>query len=397
MSTVPPHQTVDPTGHDPRAFGDRLLAPAQGRQRRPVAHTPDGEVLIAGHAEVVEVAEDAATFSSMVSAHLQIPNGLDGAEHSRFRRLMDRYLAPQVVGEYDEPFRRAAREVIDQFLPKGPGATARVDAVDDLGATFAVRAMTTWLGWPRELEERLLAWMAENTAATRSGDNSHTAAVAEKFDGIIGDVVRPRQDNPDKFGDVTTELVHDTSLGRRLEFPEIVSILRNWTAGDLGSVARCIGVILHSLTGNPTLQERLRFGVPDGEFTAIVDELLRIDDPFVANRRVTTCPVTLAGVQLPEGQQVRIHWTAANRDPEAFGDPDAFDPEGNAGRNLVWGAGPHLCPGKPLSILEIRAFVEELLKVGTVWRGDGEAEKTTERGVHPVGGWAHYPVELERV
>ncbi|AGF73356.1 cytochrome P450 [Corynebacterium halotolerans] len=407
MSTdnaAPAEAPVDPAGRDPRDFGDELLATEQrpvargrGGRRRAVVPASDGEILVAGHAEVVRVAEDAETFSSAVSAHLQIPNGLDGREHIRFRRLLDRYLAPDVVAEYGEPFRHVARAVVDDFLT---GRTARVDAVDDLGATFAVRAMRAWLGWPAELEERLLAWIAENSAATRSRDRSRTAAVAEEFDDIIAEVVRPRLEAPDRFDDVTAELVHDTSLGRKLEFAEIVSILRNWTAGDLGSVARCIGVVLHGLTENLALQEHLRFGVSDAEFTAVVDELLRVDNPFVSNRRVTTCPVTLSGVELPEGQRVRIHWTAANRDPEAFRDVEAFDPEGNAGKNLVWGTGPHVCPGKPLSILEIRAFIEELLKAATVWPAEGTGDDGAggaSRGVHPVGGWEHYPVELERL
>ena len=70
-------------------------------------------------------------------------------------------------------------------------------------------------------------------------------------------------------------------------------------------------------------------------------------------------------MELDEGQRVRIHWTAANRDPDAVGEPDAFAPgeSGNAGANLVWGAGPHACPGKYLSMLGLKCFTEELLAV----------------------------------
>lgn len=379
---------VDPNGRDPREFGDELLA-SPSPQRCPVARTSSGEVLVAGHAEVVEVATSPEQFSSGVSAHLQLPNGLDGEEHARYRALIDAYLAPAVVDRHGEAFRRIAREVVEQGLA---GDNGRVDAVFDIGARFAVRAMTEWLGWPDELEDRLIGWVVANSRATRSGDPARTAAVAAEFDEIIGEVVRPRQEEPDAFDDVTAELVHDTSLGRTLEFPEIVSVLRNWTGGDLGSMALSIGVILRGLAQDPALQERLRKGVSRTEFTAIADELLRRDNPFVSNRRVTTCPVTVGGVELPEGQRVRIHWTAANRDPARFPDPDGFDPVGNAAHNLVWGTGPHYCPGKALSMLELQALVEELLALAAV----APSADPAVRSVHPVGGWHSLPVELER-
>lgn len=380
---MPVADPVDPVGRDPRALGDDLLAsPA----RCPVVHTSGGEVLVTGHTEVVEVATDPRRYSSRASTHLQLPNGLDGADHARYRGLVDAYLAPGVVEKHAADFHRIARAVIGEHDLGGT-----VDAVQGPGISFAVRAMTAWLGWPGDLEPRLIAWVRENVAATRSGDRDRTAAVAADFDGIIAGVIEHRMADPTAFDDVTARLVHDTSLGRPLEPAEIVSVLRNWTGGDLSSMALCIGVVVAALAADEALQDRLRRGVSEAEFTAVIDELLRLDDPFVSNRRVTTCPVTLGGVEVPTGQRVRIHWTAANRDPEAFGTPDAFDPDANAGHNLVWGIGPHACPGRPLSMLELRAFVTELLAAATV----RPASDAGVRATHPINGWISRPVVLE--
>lgn len=123
--------------------------------------------------------------------------------------------------------------------------------------------------------------------------------------------------------------------GRPLTDVEIVSVLRNWTGGDLGSIALCVGVLVHYLATHRDMQEQLRAGVLDAELDAILDEILRIDDPFVSNRRTTTCPVTIGGVELPEGARVKLNWTSANRDEAVFGDPDVLDPRGNADRNEV--------------------------------------------------------------
>lgn len=372
------HNLIDAplAGSEPRAYGDALL-------ERSAKLARDGEeIVVTGNALARDVAEDPQRFSSGVSRFLQLPNGLDGEEHTKVRSLIDAYLAPDQVDHLEPKFRRIARELAADAAARGT-----VDSVNDLGAQYAVRAMTTWLGWPAELDDTLVAWVADNNAATRSGELARTAEVAERFDAIIRSVVEPLQEHPDDS--VTSRLVHDDSLGRRLEFDEVVSVLRNWTAGDLSSMAYCIGVVLDALIEHPELEDRLRQGVSRREFGAIADEILRADSPFVSNRRVTTCPVQLDGVDLPEGQRVRIHWTAANRDPDAFADADGFDPDANASGNLVWGAGPHACPGRALSIVELQALTEELLAVAELSRA-GEGERET----HPVGGWASLPVRL---
>lgn len=363
-------------GTEPRAFADALLGAGTKLAK-------DGdEVVVTGHDLAREVAETPEKFSSAVSRFMQLPNGLDGEEHAKVRTMIERYLDAPAVEDLEPAFREIARAIIADAIKEGT-----VDAVGDVGAQFAVRAMTAWLGWPAEVNEELVAWVADNNAATRSGQLERTAAVAERFDDIIRSIVAPLQENPDDS--VTSRLVQDDSLGRPLEFEEVVSILRNWTAGDLSSMAYCIGVIVEALIQHPELKERLGQGVSRVEFTAIADEILRADSPFVSNRRVTTCPVSLDGVELPEGQKVRIHWTAANRDPETFDDIDGFDPEANAPQNLVWGAGPHACPGKDLSVIELQAFTEELCAAVELSRaGDGERE------IHPVGGWASLPVRL---
>jgi len=246
------------------------------------------------------------------------------------------------------------------------------------------------LGWPSDLEGRLLAWIEDNHAATRSGDRARTAQVAEEFDNIIRSVLAQRRSS--STPSVTDQLLRVHVDGRPLSDAEIVSVLRNWTGGDLGSIALCVGVLVHHLASRPELQSRLRKGVPDAELDLVVDEVLRIDDPFVSNRRVTTAAVELGELGLPAGARVKLHWTSGNRDEGVFGDPDAFDPAGHAGDNLVYGIGRHACPGRLLATLELRIAVRALLAGTTEIRLD--PDRPAEREVAPVGGWARVPVLL---
>lgn len=366
-------------GAEPRAVTDKA------RRQGPVARL-DGTWTVLGHAEAQAVARNPQVFSSAVSRFLQLPNGLDGLEHWQFRSLIDRYLTPTIVAELNPMFIDIASETLR--WGEEDVVTHQADAIE-LGATFSVRAMTGWLGWPQELEERLVAWVRSNNAASPE-DLAQTTAVAEEFDEIIREVVEPRLAD-ESIQDVTARLVHDTSLGRRLEFGEIVSILRNWTGGDLSSMALCIGVVVQGLAENPAVQERIHGGVSDLELEAMIDEFLRMDSPFVSNRRVATCPVTLAGQDIGEGEQVNINWTSANRDERAFGDPDAFEPY-HLARNLVWGAGPHECPGRDLSMAELRAFTRALVQTWVVTPTVAGAVRAT----YPLGGYISVPVELTR-
>ena len=338
------------------------------------------------HADVVAAANDPATFSSAVSRFLQVPNGLDGEAHRAARELLDPFFAPDRMAAVEPVLREVATRLVSS-LPFGQP----VDAVDDVGARFAVHAQSAWLGWPAGLAEDLLAWMDDNRAATRSGDLERTTEVADRFDALIRSLVAPRRAAGAPH-DLTTELVQlRDAEGHLLSDEVLVSVLRNWTGGDLGSLALCTGVVAHWLATHPEHQDELA-SASDAELVAAIDEILRMDDPFVSNRRVTTAETVVGGVPLPAGEQVVLHWTAANRDPEVFGDPDRFDPHRNAAANLVYGVGPHVCPGRPLATLELRVLTRELL---TRARLEPAAEPA-EREQPPLGGFARVPLVLRR-
>lgn len=371
---------VSAVGRDHRAYTDEL------RTQHDVVRNVSGDWVLLRHADVTAAALDDVTFSSGVSRYLQVPNGMDGDEHTRFRAVIDRHLSEDALSPFLPLFEEVATTLVES-LPHG----AVLDAVADIGAVFAVRAQCGWLGWPASLEPRLLEWMSDNHAATRSADRAWMADVADQFDEIIRSVVLPRRSSdaeaPD---DVTTRLCRDEVDGRRLTEAELVSILRNWTGGDLGSIALCVGVIVAHLAEEPPLLEWLR-AATDDEMDAIIDEMLRMDDPFVSNRRITTCPVTVAGQEIPSGAKVKLHWTSANRDEDVF-DAGSFDPEGHAAENLVYGVGKHVCPGRLLSTWELRVAVKAL--VSSVNSIEMVSHDALEREVAPVGGYQRVPVVL---
>jgi cytochrome P450 len=55
-------------------------------------------------------------------------------------------------------------------------------------------------------------------------------------------------------------------------------------------------------------------------------EVLRLWPPFFGGRRLVNEDIECQGYRIPKGYTILYSTTAAQRDPEAFDNPDAFDP-----------------------------------------------------------------------
>jgi cytochrome P450 len=350
--------------------------------------------MITGHAEAAACALDAEGFSNRVSSRLQIPNALDGEEHRRFRALIDRFLEPPEVARLAPKFRVIAERLI-RSLPAG----SLTDAVWEIGAPLAVRFQCAWLGWHAETEGPLLEWMRGHRSALHAHDPARLAQAALDFEALVVEQLEQTCDEPGQSLTVTAQLscaqVEDpTAPGdyRGLTQGEVVSILRNWTAGDLACIAACVGVVAHGVASIPRLQEELRARIDEpGALESAIDELLRIDSPFLWNRRVTTRDVQVKGRLIPAGSKVFLNWTAANRDPRRFATPDTFEPMVNAPYNLVYGIGSHVCPGRALATLQLREALAALLRSSKTIR---LAERAPLRAAAPTGGYEHVWLKL---
>jgi cytochrome P450 len=92
-----------------------------------------------------------------------------------------------------------------------------------------------------------------------------------------------------------------------------------------------------------------------------VEEVLRWANPIHYMRRTATVDTTLHGVDIAAGEKLALYYTAANRDPEVFDDPDRVDVRRHPNRHLSFGIAEHFCLGAHLARLEARVFFEELL------------------------------------
>ena len=90
---------------------------------------------------------------------------------------------------------------------------------------------------------------------------------------------------------------------------------------------------------------------------------MRWDTPLQMFERWALDDVTVAGVQVARGSQFALLFGSANRDPNTFAEPDAFDVNRDPNPHVTFGAGIHFCLGAPLARLELQT------SFGTVLRG----------------------------
>jgi cytochrome P450 len=123
-----------------------------------------------------------------------------------------------------------------------------------------------------------------------------------------------------------------------------------------------------------------------------VEELLRFVSPVQLTGRALLDDVELSNVTIPKGRYVLAVIASANRDPEAFSDPEALDLGRAENRHLGFGFGLHHCLGAPLARLETAIALPRLLeRVGEL---ELLSDRVTYRDNVVLRGLADLPVHL---
>lgn len=356
----------------------------------PVKHSPSGQHFVLGHPEVAQAAAAPDTFSASVSPRVSVPNSMDGAEHAAYRTIIDSYFTAARMATFEPTCRAITRDLMSQLTFGAP-----TDVMDTLAQPFANRVQSAFMGWPTTLQRPLEEWVRKNHAATRAQDRAAMIRVATEFDGYIVEQLQVRRNNP-TMTDVTADLVRETRDGVPLTDEQLVSLIRNWTVGELATIAASVGIIVAWLAAHPRESAQVRDLHALGLDMAVVsDEILRLHSPFLASRRRTTTDTTVAGDMIAAESRVNLMWATANLDPRAFPNPLDFDPLRNQDANVLYGHGTHYCPGKPLAHLELRIILDELFTHTThitpAWDGD-----LPRQALYPTAGFTEVPVILHR-
>ncbi len=378
---------LPPPDWDPREAAvrdDQQRAYDTMRERCPVAYSDFLGWSLFRHQDVSRVLADPATYSS-AAAHRAVPNGMDPPDHTAYRGVLEPYFQPDQMQALEPRCRQLAVDLL-----QGLRGRDDVEFISAFAQPFAFQTLCLFVGWPAATGEQLRGWAHGNQAAAFSHDHAAGATLAHEFAGYVTEALRVRRaaggTAPD---DLLSRLMATTVAGATLSDEDIVSLLRNWTAGH-GTVAAALGIVVGYLAAHADLQQQLR--QTPARLPAASEEILRADGPLVANQRTTTCAVAIEGRPIAAGEKLTLQWLAANRDGRVFDNPTAVQIERDPAANLLFGAGIHYCLGAPLARLELRVALAALLAHTTQI-----ALSTTEplrREVYPGAGFQALPLRL---
>ncbi|MFZ9628442.1 MAG: cytochrome P450 [Ilumatobacteraceae bacterium] len=387
-----PH--LDIVGHDVYESGVPHDAYDEFRRSAPVAwvnetpangHHGRGFWSLTTHEHVVAVHKDWRTFSSEVDGteieELE-PDALvarrtmletDPPRHTRLRQLVNPSFSKRAVETYTAHATALVDQVLDDALAASSGTTP-VDGVYDVARELPIRMITGLLGVPDDDAPRLFRWADQ---IVYNADPDYADLVSDQGDTDPYRLLPFRSPVSLKV----LEYVDRLATARRgADSGDVLTVLSNALVDGEPLTPREQGTffLLLLIAGNETTRHSLSHGLlalaehPEQLellrarpelLDSATEEVLRWTSPQLHFRRTATVDTLLGDVEVAAGDKVVTWYLAANFDPMVFRDPHRFDITRAPNPHVTFGGGgPHLCLGQWMARLEVRTFLETLVR-----------------------------------
>lgn len=370
------------------AFARRTPYEALARLRReaPISWHPmpgpnqgDGFWLVTKHRDICEISNNPVLFYSnagsvladaprvtAASPSMMVRNGfahLDPPKHTVYRRLISPLFAPQAIAAFEDRVRACIVQVLDRVSKLGEFELVREVAMP-FPATVVFGEM---LGVEPIDFERAMRWgtlfnrmhvIPPTDPEFTSTHMRASSALIEMYRYALNAFYSRHKSQATGILGVLANM--KTEDGEPISEEMFLSYFWTLIVGAFDSTAGAIAGGILALNQFPA-QRRKLFSNPLLVPTAI-EEILRWETPVIYFRRTAAMDTEIHGQKIKQGQRLVMCYAAANRDEEVFRNPDSFDIARKPNEHLAFGHGPHFCLGARTARMELRIFLEEILK-----------------------------------
>lgn len=277
----------------------------------------------------------------------------DRPEHSAMRSILHGYFTPKSIATW-RPF---VRRVIDQLLDEAE-AKGWVDLRADLALPLPVVVIAEMLNIPpqdrpyvTELGHKLL-----NNQLPEGDRMRHFTDAVREFHDYAASLVEERRSNPKD--DLISLLVTGEEQGVLNRDQVLANVQLLFSAGH-ETIANllCNGTL--AFIRHPEQWELLRQN-PEGMAVRATEECLRYDPPLKGLQRLVIQDVEVRGRLLRRFDRIMYVIASANRDPQAFAEPNKFDITLHRKPHFAFASGIHHCIGATLARVEGQEFFKAL-------------------------------------
>jgi len=279
---------------------------------------------------------------------------LDDPDHARIRQPLTQAFYARVA-KFRPEVERIVEEALDRIDPARP-----FDLMETFCVPVPIDAIASILGvdharlgefrdWSEGLIQGLNPFRTpEQTAHMERA----SAALTDYFTQTIAN--RRAQPRDDLISDMTRlqgegAAINDIEL--RINLTALL-VGGNLTTTDL------IGNAVRLLLLNPGELTKLR--ADPSLIAQVVEEALRYEPPVCGTGRIASRDMEVGGCPVKTSQAFTFFLRAANRDPERFENPHAFDVTRPRIPHVAFGGGAHICIGAPLARLEAQIALPRL-------------------------------------
>jgi cytochrome P450 len=269
----------------------------------------------------------------------------DRPEHLEMRRVMHSYFTPKQMEAWRPFVQDAVKELLDAAEEKG-----EMDIMRDLATPLPVMVIAQMMGVPAS-ERGHVRQLAEKLLYIGRGEYDRMKPLTEGMRGMI-DYVSPMVD--ERLANPGDDFISVLASGEKAGVFTRHEVLVNASLLLLAGHETTINLICNGALAfihHPDQWALLKQD-PAGLAKPATEECLRYDSPVKSIQRIASQDVEMRGKVLRKADRIRWFISSANRDPDAFENPTAFDITRHPNQHVAFGSGTHHCLGATLARVE---------------------------------------------
>jgi cytochrome P450 len=297
---------------------------------------------------------EGVTDSDYVQQRRQSILSMEGEPHARLRRLVAPAFTPASANRLRPTMRAVVNELVDKVAGRG-----ECELVSDVCEPYPIPIICELLGAPPEDWKLFSGWATDIFRIFNSNlvdDLPLIERAAAELTEYVSDMIAERRRAP--RDDLLSDLIAVEEAGDTLSTEEMTMMAEAVLMAGTDTTRNQLACSVALFSEHP--EQWARLAEHPELAPRAVEESMRYLGAVRGTARFASEDIVYRDVLFPQGTLVSTSLAGANRDPEAWDDPNAFDISADrSAAQMTFGSGIHFCMGAALA----RAELQEALPI----------------------------------